>query len=178
MSQSPETHHIIENFVLSELKIGQSAEMSRRLQRTDIELFAAVSGDINPAHLDESYAETTLFHAVIAHGMWSGALVSALLGTKLPGPGTIYLGQSLRFRHPIKIGDHVTARVEISAIDHDRGRVTLACQCVNQAAETVLSGEAEVLAPKEKIRRAASALPKINIVEGDELVGQPYEPVP
>jgi len=177
MTQSNTHHEVIENRVLSELEIGQSAELSRYLQRADIELFAAVSGDINPAHLDEAYAETTLFHSVIAHGMWSGALISAVLGTKLPGPGTIYLGQSLRFRKPIKLGDHVTARVEITSIDHEKGRVLLNCVCINQAAETVLSGEAEVLAPKEKIKRAANILPKIKIQEKDTTFAQNYEPM-
>jgi phosphate acetyltransferase/phosphate butyryltransferase len=160
---------MIENRVLSELEIGQIAEINRFLRREDIELFAAVSGDINPAHLDETYAETTEFHGIIAHGMWSGALISAVLGTKLPGPGTIYLGQSLRFRRPIRLGDQVTARVSVKAIDHDKGRVTLDCVCLNQHDETVLLGEAEVLAPKRKIRRKAVPLPGIEIIKGNSV---------
>ena len=91
----------IENRTFDELRIGDSAELTRTLRKQDIELFAILSGDINPAHVDEGFAKTDIFHKVIAHGMWGGALISAVLGTELPGPGTIYLDQSLHFRHPV-----------------------------------------------------------------------------
>ena len=130
-----------------ELMVGQSAEMSRVVGAGDIEAFAEVSGDENPVHLDEAYAATTTFGERIAHGMLSGAYISAVLGTKLPGPGAIYLSQSLRFRRPVRIGDLVTARVTVAALDPDKGRVTLATACeVN--GKTVVDGEAVVIAPR------------------------------
>ena len=94
---------IIENRTFDEIAVGESASISRTLTKDDIALFAVVSGDVNPAHLDESYAASDMFHRIIAHGMWGGALVSAVLGTRLPGPGTIYLGQDLHFRKPVSI---------------------------------------------------------------------------
>src|ERR1700712_2549770 len=107
-----------------DLSLGQSAEMTREVGAADIDAFAAVSGDTNPVHLDAAYAAATPFGERIAHGMLAGAYISAVLGVKLPGPGAIYLSQSLRFRRPVKIGDQVTARVTVTALD-DRGRATL-----------------------------------------------------
>ena len=98
-------NELIENFTFDEISIGQSARLLRTLTLGDIEAFAAVSGDTNPAHLDEAYANDTLFHGVIAHGMWGASLISALLGTRFPGPGTIYLEQNLQFTKPVHIGD-------------------------------------------------------------------------
>ena len=98
LSQVP-NDSIIENRTFDEIAIGESASIVRTLTQEDIELFAVVSGDVNPAHLDPAYAETDLFHRIIAHGMWGGALISAVLGTELPGPGTIYISQDLHFRH-------------------------------------------------------------------------------
>ena len=88
----------IENRTFDEIAVGESASLTRTLSKDDIALFAVMSGDVNRTHLDERYAETSMFHRITAHGMWSGALVSAVLGTRLPGPGTVYLGQDLRFR--------------------------------------------------------------------------------
>lgn len=102
---------LIENRTFDEIAIGDRAPLTRTLSKADIELFAVMSGDINPAHLDEQYAANTLFHHVIAHSMWSGTLISTVLGTELPGPGTIYVGQDLRFRRPVAIGDTVTVTV-------------------------------------------------------------------
>ena len=93
----------IENRTFDEIEIGESATLTRVLGRPDIELFAIMSGDVNPAHLDEEYAHSDVFHEIVAHGMWGGALISTLLGTKLPGPGTIYLDQTLSFRRPVKM---------------------------------------------------------------------------
>jgi 3-hydroxybutyryl-CoA dehydratase len=140
----------VQGFYFDELSVGQSAQMSRVVGAADIEAFAEVSGDNNPVHLDEAYAKTTTFGERIAHGMLSAGYISALLGTRLPGPGCIYLSQSLRFRRPVKIGDVVVARVSIRTLDVGRGHVTLDTVCeVN--GKTVIDGEALVIAP----RRAA-----------------------
>jgi 3-hydroxybutyryl-CoA dehydratase len=136
-----------QGFYFDELTLGQSAEMSHVVGARDLEAFAAVSFDTNPVHLDETYARTTTFGGRIAHGMLSAAYISAVLGTRLPGPGAIYLSQSLRFRRPVKIGDEVTARVTVKALDEKRGQVTLETACL-VAGKTVLDGEALVLAPK------------------------------
>jgi acyl dehydratase len=95
----------IENHVYDEIKVGDQAAISRTLTRDDIMVFAAVSGDVNPAHVDEEFARSKMFHQIVAHGMWGGSLISTVLGTVLPGPGTIYVGQTLRFHHPVTVGD-------------------------------------------------------------------------
>jgi len=137
----------VQGFFFDELTVGQTAEMSRVVGASDIETFAEVSGDRNPVHLDEAYARTTTFGERIAHGMLSAAYISALLGTKLPGPGAIYLSQSLRFRRPVRIGDLVVARVTVKTLDANRGHVTLDTVCeVN--GKTVVDGEALVIAPR------------------------------
>ena len=101
----------IENRTFDEIAVGDSASLDRTLAQRDIELFAAMSGDVNPAHMDPAYARTDIFHRVIAHGMWGGALISTVLGTELPGPGTIYLSQDLHFRAPVDLGDTITVSV-------------------------------------------------------------------
>ena len=108
---------MLSNRTFDELAIGDSASMQRQLTQQDIQLFAVMSGDINPAHLDADYAAATQFQGVIAHGMWGGALISAVLGTRLPGPGTVYLGQTLKFRAPVRVGDQVNVTVTVSAKD-------------------------------------------------------------
>ena len=135
---------------LEDLQIGQTAELRRRVTEHDIEAFAAVTGDENPVHLDEAYAAATQFKGRIAHGMLSAGYISAVLGTQLPGPGAIYVSQSLNFRRPVRIGDEVTAEVKVTAIDPARARVTFATACV-VAGKTVVEGEAVVIVP----RRAA-----------------------
>ncbi|MEO1318311.1 MAG: MaoC/PaaZ C-terminal domain-containing protein, partial [Pseudomonadota bacterium] len=104
----------IENRPFDEIEVGDTAELVRTLQAQDIDAFAAVSGDVNPAHVDQEFAEGDIFHKVVAHGMWGGALISNVLGTQLPGPGTIYLDQSLRFLKPVGIGDTVTVQVTVA----------------------------------------------------------------
>jgi 3-hydroxybutyryl-CoA dehydratase len=137
----------VQGLYFDELTEGQSAELTRVVGAGDIETFAEVSGDTNPVHLDEAYARTTTFGGRIAHGMLSAAYISAVLGTKLPGPGAIYLSQQLRFRRPVKIGDPVTARVTVKALDEKRGHATLETVCeVN--GKTVVDGEAVVMVPK------------------------------
>src|SRR5450755_3291963 len=105
----------IENRTFDELKIGETASLARTLTYKDIELFAIMSGDVNPAHVDEEFARSDMFHKVVAHGMWGGALISTVLGTQLPGPGAIYLGQSLRFRRPVAFGGTVKVPVAVAA---------------------------------------------------------------
>ncbi|MAM37717.1 bifunctional enoyl-CoA hydratase/phosphate acetyltransferase (plasmid) [Sphingobium naphthae] len=158
---------MIENRTFDELNVGDTASVTRALSKRDIQLFALVSGDVNPAHLDPEFAETDSFRRVIAHGMWGGGLISAVLGTELPGPGTIYLGQSLRFRRPVGIGDTITASVTVREKREAGHVLVLDCACLNQQGETVISGEAEVKAPTEKIRRARIALPDIRLSDHD-----------
>lgn len=134
----------MQGFYFDELTVGQSAELTHVVGAADIEAFAEVSHDTNPVHLDEAYARTTTFGGRIAHGMLGAAYLSAVLGTKLPGPGAIYLSQSLRFRRPVKIGDPVTAKVTVKALDEKRGHATLETVCqVN--GKTVIDGEAVVM---------------------------------
>ena len=155
----------IENKTFDEIEVGDSAEITRQLRTNDIELFAVMSGDVNPAHLDEEYAKADIFHEVIAHGMWGGALISAVLGTELPGPGTIYLNQSLSFRKPVGLGDTVTVRVTVVEKITEKKRLLLDCECINQDGETVIKGQAEVIAPSKKVRRPRAVLPEVHLHE-------------
>jgi phosphate acetyltransferase/phosphate butyryltransferase len=156
---------MIENRPYSELKIGDSASLSRTLTVEDIKIFAIMSGDVNPAHVDEEFAAGTRFQKVIAHGMWSGTLISTVLGTQLPGPGTIYLNQSLRFVRPVGVGDTVTVTVQVAEMQDEKKRLKLDCTVTNQHDEKVVTGTAEVIAPTEKISRPRVALPEIQLVE-------------
>lgn len=162
---------IMANVTFEELAIGQSAELKRRLTQKDIELFAAVSGDVNPAHMDEHYAENSLFHGVIGHGMWSGGLISTVLGTELPGPGTIYLEQDMRFKKPVMLGDEVTVRVSVKSKRDDKPVVVFDCICLNEKGEVLLEGTATVLAPTEKIRIPRPDIPWVDIREKDHYKG-------
>jgi phosphotransacetylase/acyl dehydratase len=155
----------IENRTFDELAIGDSAELTRTLRKEDIELFAILSGDVNPAHVDEDFAKSDIFHKVIAHGMWGGALISAVLGTELPGPGTIYVDQSLHFRRPVGLGDTVVVRVTVRSKDIATKQVVLDCVCLNQASEILIEGEARVVAPTQKVRRPRAMLPEVHIHE-------------
>ena len=152
----------IENKTYDEIRVGDIATLRRTLKPHDIELFAVMSGDVNPAHVDADYAKTDIFHGVIAHGMWGGALISAVLGTELPGPGTIFLNQSLKFVLPLGLGDTVTVRVEVTD-KQDKGRVKLACSCLNQHDNVVIEGVALVIAPSEKVRRPRVVLPEVHL---------------
>jgi phosphate acetyltransferase len=155
----------IENKTFDEIKIGDTAELTRTLGRQDIELFALMSGDVNPAHVDADYAKSDTFHQVIAHGMWGGALISAVLGTELPGPGTIYLSQSLKFHRPVGLGDTVTVRVRVREKIPDKKRVILDCECVNGAGKVVITGKADVIAPTQKVHRLRAMLPEVHLHE-------------
>ena len=155
----------IENRTFDEILPGETASLTRTLSREDIELFAVMSGDVNPAHVDEEYAHSDMFHKIIAHGMWGASLLSALMGTRLPGPGAIYLEQTLRFRHPVMVGDTITVSVTAAEKDPERKRVTLDCRCVNQRGEVVIDGTAKVIAPTEKVRRPQVTLPTVRMYE-------------
>ena len=133
---------------INELQVGDSAEFTKTVSESDIYLFAGVTGDMNPAHIDEEYAKDTFFKGRIAHGMLAAGFVSAVLGTRLPGPGTIYLSQSLSFKAPVSIGTTVTARVEVLELKAEKNRVRLQTTCTDQTGKVVLDGEAVVLAPK------------------------------
>lgn len=135
-----------DGLTIDQLAVGQSAERVRTAGAADIEAFADVSGDHNPVHLDEAYAATTPFKGRIAHGMLSGAWISALIAGELPGPGAIYLSQTMSFRRPVRIGDEVVVRAEVTAIDVEKRRVTLSTVCT-VGGKAVVEGEAVVLAP-------------------------------
>ena len=143
---------LVENCPIDELQVGASATMCRTLTARDIEAFAAVSWDTNPAHFDPVVAGQSVLHGVVGHGMWTASLLSTLLGTRLPGPGTIYLGQTLTFLRPVHIQDTVTATVTVLSVDVAHQTAVLRCSVVNQRGEQILEGEAKVLAPKEKLR--------------------------
>ena len=153
----------LSNFTYDEIELGQTASYSKVVESQDILLFAAASGDVNPVHLDADYAATTLFKERIAHGMLTGAFISAALAMKLPGPGTIYLSQSLSFRLPVKIGDTVTIALEVTEKRDKRKYVTLECKAYNQHEKLVASGTAQVMAPSEKIQIDRPVLPKITL---------------
>jgi acyl dehydratase len=151
------------NYTYDELTIGQTATYSKRIEARDIQLFAALSGDVNPVHLDPAFAAGTPFRECIAHGMLSGAIISAAIAMELPGPGSIYLAQSLRFRLPVKIGDTITVHLEVTEKKDRRNTVTLDCKVLNQADKLVLTGTAEVMAPTEKLQLPRPALPRVQV---------------
>lgn len=155
----------IENRTFDELKPGDTASLVRTLTFEDIEVFAIMSGDVNPAHVDEDFAKSDMFHKVVAHGMWGGALISTVLGTELPGPGTIYVDQSLHFRRPVGVGDTITVTVTVARKIDETHKVILDCLATNQNGEEVITGTAEVIAPTEKISRPRAALPEIELRE-------------
>ena len=140
----------IENATFDEISTGQSARLLRTLTLEDIYAFAAVSGDTNPSHLNSEYATDSPFQGVIAHGMWGGALISALLGNQFPGAGTVYLDQVLHFVNPIRVGDTLVVTATVTKLVAERQRVEFDCSVVNQRGELVLSGTAGVKAPPEK----------------------------
>jgi len=130
-----------------ELEVGQSAEFSKTVTEADVVLYAGITGDVNPVHIDHEAARKSIFRGPVAHGMLSAGFISTVLGTRLPGPGTVYLSQSLRFVAPVRIGDTVTARVEVTELRPEKRRAVLRTECQNQDGETVLTGEATVLVP-------------------------------
>lgn len=133
---------------IEELKVGDNAEFTKTVSETDIYLYAGISGDFNPAHINEEYAKNTFFSTRIAHGMLSAGFISTVIGMQLPGPGTVYLDQSLKFLSPVRIGDTITAKAEIVEIMTEKNKVRLKTTCNNQDEIIVLEGEAVVSPPK------------------------------
>lgn len=133
---------------INEMKVGDAAEFAKTVSESDIYLYAGVTGDLNPAHINEEYAQGTFFKTRIAHGLLTAGYISAVLGTQLPGLGTVYIKQELRFLAPVRIGDTVTARVEVTEIIKEKNRVVLKTTCMNQDGKLVLEGQALVSPPK------------------------------
>ena len=155
----------LSNFTFDEIFIGQKSSYSKKIEEQDILMFASVSGDVNPVHLDEEFAAATIFKGRIAHGMLTGAIVSASLAMVLPGPGTIYLEQSLRFSRPVRIGDVVTVMMEVTARRDDKKIVNLDCKVINQNDQVVASGQTTVIAPTEKITIDRPPIPQWQICQ-------------
>jgi acyl dehydratase len=152
---------IVRNVTFDEIAIGDSACIERTLNFRDLQLFAVVSGDINPQHIDPEFAAATRFNGVIAHGMWGAALISAVIGTHLPGPGTIYLAQSLKFVAPVRLGDRLLIKVTVRTRDELKKRLTLECVCTNQTGAVLIEGLATVIAPTQKVERLSVHLPEV-----------------
>lgn len=156
----------VENRTFDEIVVGDTASIVRTLCERDMQLFASVSGDANPVQLDPAYAAADLLHKVIAPSMWGGGLISAVLGTELPGPGMVYISQTLRFIRPICLGDTVTVSVTVTEKQAEH-HIILDCLCLNQNAQAVIAGQAVVKAPTEKVCRPVTALPDIRISKHD-----------
>ena len=137
---------------IDQLKVGDFAEFGKTISESDIYLFSGITGDFNQAHINEVYAKNTFFKKRIAHGMLLAGFISSVVGNSLPGPGTIYLKQELRFLAPVVIGDTITARAEVVELIPDRNRVRLKTVCLNQTGQYVVDGEALVSPPKELVR--------------------------
>jgi phosphate acetyltransferase len=162
MSGTDRIEHI-ENRTYDEIAVGDSARLVRTLRPEDIQMFAIMSGDFNPTHVDPEYARSSAFREVVAHGMWGGALISNVLGTQFPGPGTVYVGQTLNFARQVRIGDTITVDITCRRkFDHNH-HIVFDCLCTNQDGQTVIEGSAEVLAPTEKIRRPKADLPEFRL---------------
>jgi phosphate acetyltransferase len=162
MGSTEITEHI-ENRTFDEIGIGDSATLVRTLRPEDIQMFAIMSGDFNPTHVDPEYARSSDFREVVAHGMWGGALISTVLGTQFPGPGTVYVGQTLNFSRQVRVGDTITVNITCQRkFDHNH-HIVFDCQCVNQDGGTVIQGTAEVLAPVDKIRRPKADMPELRL---------------
>lgn len=144
-----------QGYCLEDLETGMVEQFSKTVTEADIVLYAGVTGDTNPLHLDQDYAETTMFKGRIAHGMLTAGFVSAVLGTRLPGPGAVYVDQSLSFKRPVRIGDTVTARVAVTSIDCKSRRVIFETLCLVDG-KTVLEGEATLLVASRQQQTAAA----------------------
>ncbi|MDO8959977.1 MAG: bifunctional enoyl-CoA hydratase/phosphate acetyltransferase [Rhodocyclaceae bacterium] len=159
----PSLVETIENRTYDEIQVGDVATLVRTLRPDDIQMFAIISGDMNPTHVDPEYARSSEFREVVAHGMWGGMLFSNVLGTQFPGPGTVYFDQSLRFERSVRVGDTLTVTVTCQRkFDHNR-HILFDCNCTNQANQRVIYGTAEVIAPTEKIKRPKATLPEIKL---------------
>ena len=159
----------ISNLVFDEISVGDTATYSRLITHREVEVFAAVSGDHNPLHLDPDYAATTDFGECIAHGMLTGALISATIAMQLPGPGAVYLGQSIQFRAPVFLGDTLTVELTVTDKHGKRPWLTLGCVVTNQDGKTVARGEAQVRAPTVKETVTVVPPPALQLLEEAEL---------
>ena len=152
----------LENRPYDELTVGDKASIQHHVSERDLILFAEVSGDVNPVHLDESFAATTPFKGRIAHGMFSGALISAAIACELPGPGSIYIGQELSFMRPVRLEDEI--RIELEILEKlPKNRVKIATRIFNQDGKQVVDGVATVMAPTEKVRIARPKLAQVTV---------------
>ena len=151
----------MKNFTYDELAVGQSGGLQKTVTAKDVLLFAAVTGDTNPAHLDPEYAEQTMFKNVIVHGMYSAGLISAVLGTRFPGPGTIYLGQDLQFKRPVNIGDTLDVQLTVASKRDDKKIVTLDCVVTNQEGKTVVTGTSTIIAPSLSVEHELLVLGEV-----------------
>ena len=138
----------LEGLTIHDLEVGQAAEFTKTISEADVYGFAGITGDFNPVHVDQVAAEASRFGGRIAHGMLTAALISTVIGMKLPGPGCIYMSQSLRFNAPVRFGDTITARAEVADINTEKNRITLATKCLNQDGEVVAEGESLVMPRK------------------------------
>ncbi len=139
--------HELHGHFLEDMTVGMTEIYSRTVTEADIVLFCGISGDSNPVHLDEQFAQKTMFKGRIAHGMLTASFISTVLGTKLPGPGCIYISQNLKFKAPVRIGDTVTARVTVTAVDQERARITVSTVCHVRETQ-VIDGEAMLMVPR------------------------------
>jgi phosphate acetyltransferase len=160
-------HHAIQQYIqnrtFDEIAIGDTAQLVRTLRPDDIHLFAAMSGDVNPTHVDPEFARSGQFREVVGHSMWGSTLISSLLGTEFPGPGTVYVSQTLSFWRPVTIGDTLTVTVTCAAKYAHNHHMVLECLALNQDGLKVIDGTAEVVAPTEKIKRPRVHLPEVTI---------------
>jgi acyl dehydratase len=155
----------ISNVTFDEIAIGDTATYTRLITNQEVEAFAAISGDHNPLHLDPEYAATTAFGECIAHGMLTGALISAAIAMQLPGPGSVYLSQNIQFRTPVFLGDTLTVTLEVIDKHRKRPWVTLDCTVENQEGKAVAKGEAQVAAPTETETVTVVPPPAIQLLE-------------
>ena len=157
----------LENRPFDQIRIGETASLARTVSENDIELFAMISGDVNPAHLDPEFAAGNMFGRPVAHGMWTASLISAVLGTTLPGPGCVYLGQTLDFQKPVFPGDTVTATVRVLEKQDKKRIIRFETICTNQGGQIVLRGEAWGIAPKDSVRVKRKHMPGIRLRRHD-----------
>ncbi|MDR1462373.1 MAG: bifunctional enoyl-CoA hydratase/phosphate acetyltransferase [Azoarcus sp.] len=158
----------IQNRTFEEIEVGDSAQLTRTLRTSDIQLFAAISGDINPTHLDPEFAQAGQFRDIVGHSLWGGTLVSAILGTEFPGPGTVYVSQSFNFWRPVTVGDTVTISVTCREKHEHNNHIVFDCKAINQSGVKVMDGCAEVAAPTQRIRRPKVLPPEIKIADREE----------
>lgn len=166
---------MITNYTFAEIELGAGAQLTRTVLAEDVQLFAAMSGDANPEHIDPDYAKDTVFHGVVAQGMWGGALIASVIGTEYPGPGSVYLEQTLRFLQPVHVGDTLVVSVRVIGKEADTHHVTLACECTNASGTVVIDGVARVLATVVKIHRPR--MPTKHVILSDKVLPAPAAPI-